>query len=309
MSSIPSHWSLGDSPAGLLDLAVAVAQGASPPPPEVNAAARAAAPLLAELPAPRIRAAVEEVIMARSLEVGLQWMHDAGVLGVLLPELEATVDFSQEAGRRHKDVWEHTKQVVLQSVPNPMVRWAALLHDIGKVPTREFLPDGKVTFHRHAEIGARMWEPIARRLGFDKPLRQQIRFLVLHHLRANAYSPSWTDAAVRRFDHEMGEHLDDLLDLSRADVTSRRPGRRQEAVRNIHALKERILAIRELDARVPPLPPGLGNAIMEAFGLPPSKQIGDLRKLCEDAVERGELEERRDAAYYVEYLRKTGSPS
>ena len=309
MSSIPSHWSLGDSPAGLLDLAVAVAQGASPPPPEVNAAARAAAPLLAELPAPRIRAAVEEVIMARSLEVGLQWMHDAGVLGVLLPELEATVDFSQEAGRRHKDVWEHTKQVVLQSVPNPMVRWAALLHDIGKVPTREFLPDGKVTFHRHAEIGARMWEPIARRLGFDKPLRQQIRFLVLHHLRANAYSPSWTDAAVRRFDHEMGEHLDDLLDLSRADVTSRRPGRRQEAVRNIHALKERILAIRELDARVPPLPPGLGNAIMEAFGLPPSKQIGDLRKLCEDAVERGELEERRDAAYYVEYLRKSGSLS
>ena len=307
MSSIPSHWSLGDSPGGLLDLAVAVAQGASPPPAEVNAAARAAAPQLAELPAPRIRAAVEEVIMARSLEVGLQWMHDAGLLRVVLPELEATVDFSQEAGRRHKDVWEHTKQVVMPSVPNPLVRWAALLHDIGKVPTREFLPDGKVTFHRHAEIGARMWEPIARRLGFDKAMRQQIRFLVLHHLRANAYAPTWTDAAVRRFDHEMGEHLDDLLDLSRADVTSRRPGRRQEAVRNIHALKERILAIRELDARVPPLPPGLGNAIMEAFGLPPSKQIGDLRKLCEDAVERGELEERRDAAYYVEYLRKSVS--
>jgi len=302
-----SLWSLGDSPAGLLDLAVAVAQGAEPPPPEINAAARAAAPLLAELPAPRIRAAVEGVIMARSLEVGLQWMHDAGVLGVVLPELEATVDFSQEGGRRHKDVWEHTKQVVQQSVPNPLVRWAALLHDIGKVPTRVMLPDGKVTFHRHAEIGARMWEPIARRLGFDKAMRQQIRFLVLHHLRANAYAPSWTDAAVRRFDHEMGEHLDDLLDLSRADVTSRRPGRRQEAVRNIHALKERILAIRELDARVPPLPPGLGNAIMESFGIPPSKRIGDLRKLCEDAVERGELEERRDAAYYVEYLRKSGS--
>jgi poly(A) polymerase len=171
------------------------------------------------------------------------------------------------------------------------------------------LPDGKVTFHRHAEIGARMWEPIARRLGFDKAMRQQIRFLVLHHLRANAYAPSWTDAAVRRFDHEMGEHLDDLLDLSRADVTSRRPGRRQEAVRNIHALKERILAIRELDARVPPLPPGLGNTIMEAFGLPPSKRIGDLRKLCEDAVERGELEERRDAAYYVDYLRTHHLPN
>jgi poly(A) polymerase len=304
-----SHWSFGDSPVGLLDLAVAVAQGAEPPPPEINAAARAVAPSLVELPAPRIRAAVEGVIMARSLEVGLQWMHDAGILGVVLPELEATVDFSQEAGRRHKDVWEHTKQVVMQSVPSPLVRWAALLHDIGKVPTRVMLPDGKVTFHRHAEIGARMWEPIARRLGFDKAMRQQIRFLVMHHLRANAYAPSWTDAAVRRFDHEMGEHLDDLLDLSRADVTSRRPGRRQEAVRNIHALKERILAIRELDARVPPLPPGLGNAIMESFGLPPSKRIGDLRKLCEEAVERGELEERRDAAYYVDYLRTHHLPS
>jgi poly(A) polymerase len=304
-----SHWSFGDSPVGLLDLAVAVAQGAEPPPPEISAAARAVAPSLVELPAPRVRAAIEGVIMARSLEVGLQWMHDSGILGAVLPELEATVDFSQEAGRRHKDVWEHTKQVVLQSVPNPLVRWAALLHDIGKVPTRVMLPDGKVTFHRHAEIGARMWEPIARRLGFDKAMRQQIRFLVLHHLRANAYAPSWTDAAVRRFDHEMGEHLDDLLDLSRADVTSRRPGRRQEAVRNIHALKERILAIRELDARVPPLPPGLGNAIMESFGLPPSKRIGDLRKLCEEAVERGELQERRDAAYYVDYLRTHHPPN
>jgi poly(A) polymerase len=304
-----SHWSFGDSPVGLLDLAVAVAQGAQPPPPEIDAAARAVAPSLIELPAPRVRAAIEGVIMARSLEVGLQWMHDSGILRAVLPELEATVDFSQEAGRRHKDVWEHTKQVVLQSVPNPLVRWAALLHDIGKVPTRVMLPDGKVTFHRHAEIGARMWEPIARRLGFDKAMRQQIRFLVLHHLRANAYAPSWTDAAVRRFDHEMGEHLDDLLDLSRADVTSRRPGRRQEAVRNIHALKERILAIRELDARVPPLPPGLGNAIMESFGLPPSKRIGDLRKLCEEAVERGELEERRDATYYVDYLRTHHPPN
>ena len=76
-------------------------------------------------------------------------------------------------GRRHKDVWEHTKQVVLQSVPEPIVRWAALLHDIGKVRTRVMLPDGKVTFHRHAEVGARMFEPIARRLGFDKPERAQ----------------------------------------------------------------------------------------------------------------------------------------
>jgi poly(A) polymerase len=298
---------LGSGPSGVLDLAAAVAGGVSPPEPAITAAARAAAPLLVGLPPAQLRDTLQKVIMGKSLGAGLQWMHDAGVLATVLPELDATVDFSQEAGRRHKDVWEHTKLVVLQSVPNPIVRWAALLHDIGKVRTRVMLPDGKVTFHRHAEVGARMWEPIAKRLAFDKPERHQIRFLILHHLRANAYEPGWTDAAVRRFDHEMGEHLDDLLHLSCADVTSRRPGRREEAIRNIEALKDRILAIRTLDARVPPLPPGLGNAIMETFGIPPSKRIGDLRKLCEDAIERGELEERREADYYVDYLRKTGA--
>ena len=295
---------LGAGPSGLLDLLVAVARDGTLPSAEIAAAARAAAPLAAELPPDRVRDALSAVLMGKALDVGLQWMHEAGLLGVLLPELEATVEFSQEAGRRHKDVWEHTKQVVRQTVPHPLTRWAALLHDIGKVRTRVLLPDGRVTFHGHAEVGARMFDPIAKRLAFGKPDRAKIRFLILHHLRANAYEPAWTDAAVRRFDHEMGEHLDDLLDLSRADVTSRRPGRRQEAAANIHALKERILAIRELDARVPPLPPGLGNAIMEAFKLPPSKRIGELRQLCEDAVERGELEERRDAGYYVEYLRK-----
>jgi poly(A) polymerase len=294
------------APENLLQVAAAIAETGEIPAAEVTGDAREAAPMLASLPTVKVRAGIEAVIMGRSLDIALQWLHDAGVLAVLLPELEATVDFSQEAGRRHKDVWEHTKQVVRQSVPKPMVRWAALLHDIGKVPTRVMLPDGKVTFHRHAEVGARMWDGVSRRLGFERTDRHKIRFLILHHLRANAYEPGWTDAAVRRFDHEMGEHLDDLLDLSRADVTSRRPGRRQEAVANIHALKERILAIRELDARIPPLPPGLGNAIMTAFNLAPSRRVGDIRKLCQDAVERGELEERRDSDYYVEYLRKTG---
>jgi len=86
-----------------------------------------------------------------------------------VPELDATVNFSQEAGRRHKDVWEHTKQVVMQSPAQPIVRWAALLHDIGKVGTRVMLSEGKVTFHRHADVGARLFETLARRLVFLAP--------------------------------------------------------------------------------------------------------------------------------------------
>ena len=186
--------SFGDAPDGLLAVAAGVAVAGALPSLEITEAARAAAPLAAHIAPARVRAGIEAVILGKALEVGLQWMHDAGLLAVLLPELEATVDFSQEAGRRHKDVWEHTKQVVRQSVPKPAVRWSALLHDIGKVPTRVLLPDGRVTFHRHAEVGARMWDPIGRRLGFEKAERQKIRFLILHHLRANAYEPGWTDA-------------------------------------------------------------------------------------------------------------------
>jgi poly(A) polymerase len=239
---------LGNGPDALLDVALRVAAEGKIPDPAITEVARVAAPALATADPERLSVATDAVIMSRGLDVGLPWMHDAGVLKAVLPELEATVDFSQEAGRRHKDVWEHTKQVVHQTVPHPLTRWAALLHDIGKVKTRVLLPDGKVTFHGHAEVGARMFDPIAKRLAFGKPDRNKIRFLIMHHLRANAYEPAWTDAAVRRFDHEMGEHLDDLLDLSRADVTSRRPGRRQEAVA---AIQEAVTVHRELAARWP----------------------------------------------------------
>lgn len=294
---------VGEPPDGLLVVARLAAEQGQLPAEPITAAARTCAATVATMPAERLRQALQDVIMAERLEAGLEWLHLSGILAVALPELDETVGFSQEAGRRHKDVWEHTKQVVRQATATPVLRWAALLHDVGKVPTRVIQPDGSVTFHRHAEVGARMWDGISRRLAFPREERQRIRFLILHHLRANAYTPAWTDAAVRRFDKEMADHLDELLDLSRADVTSRRPGRRQEAADNIQALRTRIMAVREMDAKVPPLPPGLGNSIMEVFGIPPSKRVGDLRKLCEDACERGELEERREAEYYIEYLR------
>jgi poly(A) polymerase len=296
----------GPGTGGILDVAGHMANTGITVGPEVTQLAKLAAPDLAALPSARLRQTIELVILGPFASQALQWLHDAGVLAVLLPEIDATVDFSQEAGRRHKDVWEHTKQVVMQTPPRPLVRWAALLHDMGKVSTRVLLPDGRVTFHRHAELGARMFGPIARRLGFERSERQRIHALILHHLRANAYEAEWTDAAVRRFDHEMGDILDDLVDLSRADVTSARPGRKQEAARNIEALMQRIEAIRILDAQMPPLPPGVGNAIMEAFQVPPSRRVGELRKVCEDAIERGELVERQPAEYYVDYLRRQG---
>src|SRR5262249_37572468 len=141
---------------------------------------------------------------------------------------------------------------------------------------------------------------------FERPGKHKVRFLILHHLRANQYSTAWTDSAVRRFDREMGEHLHDLLDLSRADITSTRPGPRQELITQIHAPRERIDALRVLRPRRPPLPTGLGTSISARFAIPPSKRIGDLKRALEDACERGDLEERREDDYYLDWLARSG---
>ena len=292
-----------DHPLALFACAERIANGERyPAPSEIEAARPLAATSKAVLPPAEVREALTRMLPGREIHLALQYLHDTGLLGVWLPELEATVDFSQEAGRRHKDVWEHTKQVVRQCVPRVDVRWSALLHDIGKVPTRTFTPDGGVHFHRHSEVGARMFDDVSRRFAFERTSRQKIRFLILHHLRPGQYDGSWTDSAVRRFDREMEPHLMDLLDLSRADITSKRPGKRQAALASISELAERIRQLRELDAIQPPLPSGIGNVIMERFALPPSKRIGELKQALEDAIDAGTLEPRREADYYLAHV-------
>ncbi|HVK88612.1 MAG TPA: HD domain-containing protein [Kofleriaceae bacterium] len=260
---------------------------------------------LADADKGRVRAAIEQMLMGRDVDAALEWLRAARVLPVLFPELAATVDLVQEGGRQHKDVWAHTKQVVRQTVRRPLVRWSALLHDIGKVPTRTYTADG-VHFHGHAEVGARMFDKVSQRFAFARDERHTIRFLVKHHLRTNQYSDAWTDSAVRRFHREMGPYMTDLLDLSRADITSKRPGRRKALLEQISALADRVDRLVEEDAKLPPLPGGVGNAIMTAFELPPSRLIGDLKRACEQAIENGSLEARREDAYYVAFIARQG---
>jgi poly(A) polymerase len=289
-----------------LILAIQVARGdlRSSPEEALSAGVAAVGEIEAEaLPNPeRLRALLGEALLGRFAGAALEWLHEVGLLARLLPEVEATVGFAQEMGRRHKDVWKHTKQVVEQAPAEPEVRWAALLHDIGKVPTRALAEGGKVTFHGHAEAGARMFDRVARRLSFPKAEKAQIRFLILHHLRANQYDASWTDSAVRRFDREVSAHLDDLLALSRADITSARPEKRAHALSQIEELSGRIAALREIDERQPLLPSGLGLAIMERFGLSEGPEIGILRRELEAAIDAEELEPRREPDLYLGFL-------
>ena len=260
---------------------------------------------LADADKGRLRASVEQMLMGRDVDAALEWLRVTTALGVLFPELSATVDLVQETGRQHKDVWDHTKQVVRQTVKRPLVRWAALLHDIGKVPTRTFTSEG-VHFHGHAEVGARMFDKVHQRFAFARDERQTIRFLVKHHLRTNQYGDQWTDSAVRRFHREMAAHMTDLLDLSRADITSKRPGRRKSLLEQISALSDRVERLAEADAKLPPLPGGVGNAIMEAFEIPPSRLIGDLKRALEQQIDAGTLEARREDAYYVAHIARSG---
>jgi poly(A) polymerase len=271
----------------------------------VTAACRERVPQLRAAAPRAIVQAMTEVLLHRDVDVALQWLQEIGFIATFYPELEATRNLKQEPGRHHKDVWEHTKLVVKQAVPRPVVRWAALLHDIGKVPTRTFTDKG-VHFHGHAEVGARMFNKIQDRLPFDRETRRSVRFLIRHHLRSAQYDETWTDSAVRRFYTQMGEHLRDLLDLSRADITSKRPGRRRALLHQISALSQRIEALRAEDAKGPALPKGLGTEIISRFGVAPSKELGDLIKRLTAEVEAGNLERQQSFEYYLDWLESSG---
>ena len=252
-----------------------------------------------------LRTGLDRVLMAPDPETGLDHLLACGCLQALLPEVGALVGFG-DSEWRHKDVWKHTKQVVRQAAPKLEVRWAALLHDVGKVTTRSISPEGEVHFFGHAEVGARMFDRLDRRLKIfwaEPALKSAIRFLIFHHLRANQYEPSWTDSAVRRFARDMGEHLDDLLCLSQADITTKRPEKRRKGLQQIDDLAERIRTLAGEDAIVPPLPTGIGDELMRVFSLPPSRLIGELKRNLEAAVEAGEIAPHLDASEYVAFVR------
>lgn len=253
-----------------------------------------------------LRVAVEGALEASYPDVALDVLEASGILAVFLPEVTELVGFG-DGEWRHKDVWKHTKQVVLQSERTPILRWAALLHDIGKPRTRKISPSGEVHFLGHSEVGASMFDRMCHRVPFDAAMKERIRFLILHHLRANQYDPGWTDSAVRRFAREMGTCLPELLALSRADITTKRPERKARGLKAISDLGERVALLAAEDAKLPPLPKGLGEALMAHLGIAAGPRIGQLKKKLERLVEDGELEARREAEYYIAALERLGT--
>jgi poly(A) polymerase len=251
-----------------------------------------------------VRQALETLLLRVEPAPALNALEASGALVAVLPEVAALAALAPEPDHPHKDLWAHTVEVVARCPPRPVLRWAALLHDIGKVDTRQRLPDGRVAFHGHAEAGAlRFRSDVSPRLAFPEAQDRAIHQLILLHQRPGAYADDWQDAAVRRLARDVGEHLEDLLDLGRADVTSQRAGRREEAEARMAALAVRTATLRAMDERPPTLPAGLGDHLMAALGLAPGPAVGVLRQRLAAAVERGDLLAGQTSAYYLEALR------
>lgn len=249
-----------------------------------------------------VRHTLDTMLVTKRSTEGLDACLACGLLDVWLPEVAAMVGMG-DSEWRHKDVWKHTKQVVRQSVPRLVIRWGALLHDIGKPPTRRVDERGRVTFHGHAELGAKMYRrKVRKRLAFSGELDKRIHFLILHHLRPAHYSEDWTDAAVRRFYKQMGDGLKDLLDLSRADITTKRKEKRRRGVKNIHVLSERVKALKAEDNAPKALPKGLGAVLISELGLPADKRLGNVIRMLEEDVQAGAVGAMLESKDYVEYL-------
>ena len=242
------------------------------------------------------------LLLGTHISAGLQWLQDVRVLQLVFPEIAAMVGFDKSCTVHHKDIWDHTKQVTQKATDDLVVRWAALCHDIGKIWTRSVNRQGKVHFFRHEEHGALLFESIAHRCRLSADLTHRVAYLIENHSRVNLYRNDWTDSAVRRLIKQTDGHLHDLLAFSKADYTTKRESRIREMKRTMAELEARIERIREEDARVPPLSKGVGNALMQRFGMRPSRAIGDLKRMLEDAIEAGALPERAEDEVYIGWL-------
>lgn len=250
----------------------------------------------------KVRGLLDEIMCSEHADDGLEMLLRFGVLRALIPELCGIKDLGDADGL-HKDVWTHTKHVVMGVPASPDLRWGALLHDIGKAATRRF-ERGKVTFHNHDIVGARMVDSIQNRIGLfndDPLLLATVKQLVLEHLRPASYNKDWSDSAVRRLISECGERgfFEKLMTLSRADLTTKRPEKRRRAEQKARELEERVKSVIA-DDNAPKLPKGVMGSILERSAIKPGKWTNDLRETLENHMRVGVLKSNMPSDYYVD---------
>jgi len=256
--------------------------------PDTRSAIATCADSLSTISHERIAQEMAKILTSGRAGTGIRALCDLGLMQHIVPEVLQLRGMHQDIAYHHKDVFEHTIQVVDQIRPDLVLRWAALLHDIAKPRTRS-VDNGQVHFFGHEHVGEKMTHRILRQLRLDRQTIERVAKLVALHQRANSYDDDWADGAVRRFIREAGDARDDLIELSAADVTSRRPEKIQAAADRVDALKARIAQIRadeEVERLSSPLD---GNELMALFERGPGPWIKPVKDRLLAAVLDGEL--------------------
>lgn len=250
----------------------------------------------------RVSAELNKIILSNKPSYGFILLDECGLLPLFFPELCALKGVEIRNGIGHKDNFYHTLQVldnVAEMSPKLWLRWAAILHDIAKAPTKRFSENNGWTFHGHEDKGAKMTPKIFRRLKL--PLDKKMKYvqnLVALHLRPIALTNEQaTDSAIRRLVFDAGDDLEDLLTLCRADITSKNERKVKRFLANYDKVAARILEVEEKDRIRTWQPPITGEEIMAAFNLKPCKEVGDIKNAIKEAMLDGTLPQDKDAAW------------
>ncbi|WP_307851880.1 CCA tRNA nucleotidyltransferase [Williamsia sp. CHRR-6] len=293
--------SFHDDPLRMLRAVRFVAQLGFTPAPRVISAISEMVDQIDRITVERVAAELDKLILGEHAVDGIVALTDTGLAQRILPEIPG-MKLTIDEHHQHKDVYWHSLTVLQQAIdledgdPDLILRWAALLHDIGKPATRRHEPDGGVSFHHHEVVGAKMVRKRLKALKYPKAVIEDIATLVFLHLRFHGYDEGkWTDSAVRRYVADAGPLLPRLHKLVRADCTTRNKRRAARLQRNYDHLESRIAAIAAQEDLQRVRPDLDGNAIMELLGLPPGPLVGQAwRHLKELRLDHGPLD--RDAA-------------